>query len=174
MGWKNDETYCCCRMHRLSRLWRGKSVHRNIYLKNQRKIHSNFLIRQLQRRRYAGGKTVSYTHLDVYKRQVLLIINLLVPDEWIWIVYLIQITNISGATGDFYVTVKFLKMPEDILVKDKGVSMTVYAPKQQFFCWNILNKCFLHIRRALQKFLYQHVSMSQNVRMRKYAAAKEK
>ena len=65
---------------------------------------------------------------------VLLIINLLVPDEWIWIVYLIQITNISGATGDFYVTVKFLKMPEDILVKDRGVSMTVYAPKQQFFC----------------------------------------
>ena len=65
---------------------------------------------------------------------VLLIINLLVPDEWIWIVYLIQITNISGAAGDFYVTVKFLKMPEDILVKDRGVSMTVYAPKQQFFC----------------------------------------
>ena len=56
---------------------------------------------------------------------VLLIINLLVPDEWIWIVYLIQITNISGAAGDFYVTVKFLKMPEDILVKDRGVSMTV-------------------------------------------------
>lgn len=65
---------------------------------------------------------------------VLLIINLLVSDEWIWIVYLIQITNISGAAGDFYVTAKFLKMPEDILVKDRGVSMTVYAPKQQFFC----------------------------------------
>lgn len=44
-----------------------------------------------------------------------------------WCVYIVQITNISGAAGDMYVTGKFLKLPRDILVHDSGVSMTVYA-----------------------------------------------
>ena len=44
-----------------------------------------------------------------------------------WCVYIVQITNISGAAGDMYVTGKFLRLPRDILVHDSGVSMTVYA-----------------------------------------------
>ena len=55
------------------------------------------------------------------------IINILVPKEWFWVVYLLQVFNISGAEGDFFVTVKFSKMPEDILVKDCGIGMTVYS-----------------------------------------------
>lgn len=58
---------------------------------------------------------------------VFAIINLLVPREWFWVVYLLQVCNISGAAGDLFVTVKFAKMPKDILVKDSGVAMTVYA-----------------------------------------------
>ncbi len=58
---------------------------------------------------------------------VLLIANLLVPADWIWVVYFIQIGNISGAAGDYFVTLKFLKFPEDILVRDYGTSMTVYS-----------------------------------------------
>ena len=54
-------------------------------------------------------------------------INAFVPEEWFWIVYFIQIINISGAAGDLFVTFKFLKFPEDILVKDHGVGMTVYS-----------------------------------------------
>lgn len=50
----------------------------------------------------------------------------LLPESWFWTVYFIQIGNISGAAGDFYVTYKFMKMPKDILVKDTGCSMTVY------------------------------------------------
>lgn len=50
-----------------------------------------------------------------------------VPPHWFWIVYLIQITNLSGAAGDFYVTWKFSKLPSDILVKDAGTSMKVYS-----------------------------------------------
>jgi hypothetical protein len=61
---------------------------------------------------------------------VLLIINLFVPLGWFWVVYLIQIANISGAAGDFFVTVKFLKMPRDILVQDYGVGMTVYSKEE--------------------------------------------
>ena len=58
---------------------------------------------------------------------VFAIINLIVPHEWFWVVYLLQIINISGAAGDIFVTVKFAKMPKDIMVKDSGVSMTVYS-----------------------------------------------
>lgn len=58
---------------------------------------------------------------------VLLVLNLLVDSSWFWVVYLIQIMNISGAAGDLYVTCKFAKMPEDILVHDSGVAMEVYS-----------------------------------------------
>lgn len=54
-------------------------------------------------------------------------INLMVPQEWFWVVYLLQVTNISGAAGDLFVTAKFARMPKDILVKDSGVGMTVYT-----------------------------------------------
>lgn len=50
-----------------------------------------------------------------------------VPVSWFWVVYWIQITNISGAAGDFYVFCLFSKLPKDILVKDVGTSMTVYS-----------------------------------------------
>ena len=52
-----------------------------------------------------------------------------VPENWFWVFYTIQITNISGAAGDFYVTWRFSKLPADILVNDTGVAMTVFASK---------------------------------------------
>lgn len=58
---------------------------------------------------------------------VLFVINCFVPADWFWIVYIIQMMNISGAAGDLYVTFKFSGFPKDILVKDIGVSMTVYS-----------------------------------------------
>lgn len=58
---------------------------------------------------------------------VIAIINCLVPNEWFWVVYFIQIMNISGAAGDIYVTCRFSKMPSDILVRDHGVGMKVYS-----------------------------------------------
>ncbi len=58
---------------------------------------------------------------------VLLVINLFVPENWFWVVYFIQIVNVSGAVGDFYVTAKFSKMPDDILISDSGVGMKVYS-----------------------------------------------
>ena len=41
-------------------------------------------------------------------------------------VYLIELENLSGAAGDLFVTVKFSRFSKNILVKDNGVSMTVY------------------------------------------------
>ena len=61
---------------------------------------------------------------------VLLAVQFFVPLEWFWIVYWIQIANCSGAAGDLYVTVKFSRLPKDILVKDHGVGMVVYSKEQ--------------------------------------------
>lgn len=58
---------------------------------------------------------------------VLAVVNPFVPVEWFWVVYFIQVCNLSGAAGDFYVTVKFSRMPGDILVQDYGVGMHVYS-----------------------------------------------
>ena len=58
---------------------------------------------------------------------VLLVLNLLVPVQWFWIVYWVQVSNISGAAGDLYVTYRFSRLPQDILVQDYGVGMTVYS-----------------------------------------------
>lgn len=58
---------------------------------------------------------------------VLAVVNLLVPTEWFWVIYFVQIMNLSGAAGDFFVTIKFSQFPDDILVKDHGVGMVVYS-----------------------------------------------
>ncbi len=55
------------------------------------------------------------------------VINLIVPREWFWIVYFLQVINVSGAAGDLFVTAKFMNMPKDILIKDFGVEMKVYS-----------------------------------------------
>lgn len=62
---------------------------------------------------------------------VLAVINAVVPIEWFWVVFAIQVMNLSGAAGDLYVTVRFFGLPKDILVKDTGTVMTVYAPASQ-------------------------------------------
>lgn len=58
---------------------------------------------------------------------VLAVLNTVVPVSWFYVVYLIQVINVSGAAGDLYVTWKMLTMPSDILVHDTGVAMTVYS-----------------------------------------------
>ena len=58
---------------------------------------------------------------------VIALVNGVVNAPWFWVVYLLQIINVSGAVGNLFVTIKFAAMPKDILVKDDGVSMTVYS-----------------------------------------------
>ena len=55
------------------------------------------------------------------------IINCFVSVTWFWVVYILQITNLSGAAGDLYVTFRFLKLPGDILIRDSGTTMKVYS-----------------------------------------------
>ena len=58
---------------------------------------------------------------------VIAVINPFVPTEWFWVVYMLQIMNLSGAAGDLFVTVKFSRFPKDILIRDYGVGMTVFS-----------------------------------------------
>ena len=58
---------------------------------------------------------------------VLLALNLLLPPDWFWPVYAIQLSNLGGAAGDLYVTWRMWKMPDDVLVQDSGVAMNVYG-----------------------------------------------
>jgi len=58
---------------------------------------------------------------------VLAVICAVVPESWFWVAYWVQISNISGAAGDIYVTVKFSKMPKDILITDSGIEMKVFS-----------------------------------------------
>ncbi len=64
---------------------------------------------------------------------VLAVVCCLVPREWFWVFYIIQIINLSGTAGDLFVTVKFSRFPQDILVKDHGVGMTVYSKEFESF-----------------------------------------
>ena len=57
---------------------------------------------------------------------VLAILNAFTNENWFWVVYFIQISNLSGAAGDIYVTYRMMKLSPDILVNDTGVRMKVY------------------------------------------------
>lgn len=51
-----------------------------------------------------------------------------VPAQWFWVFYLVQVTNVSGAAGDLYITWKALRMPAKVLIQDTGTGMSFYAP----------------------------------------------
>ena len=58
---------------------------------------------------------------------VLGILCAVLPEAWFWPCYLIQIINLSGAAGDYYVTLLSIKMPTDTLIKDDGTAMTFFT-----------------------------------------------
>ena len=59
------------------------------------------------------------------------ILSAALDGAWFWVVWILEISNISGAAGDFFVSFKFLSLPADILVRDFGVGMTVYSRKEE-------------------------------------------
>ncbi len=55
-----------------------------------------------------------------------LILNLILRETLFWYIYIVQIANLSGATGDFYVSFILRKKPDDILIYDEGTAMNVF------------------------------------------------
>ncbi len=60
---------------------------------------------------------------------VLNLFCVLVPYSWYWIFYLLQILNIAGAAGDYFIAYRLLTFDDSILVCDAGTHVIVYAPK---------------------------------------------
>ena len=50
------------------------------------------------------------------------------PEEWFWLLWAVQISNVSGSAGDFYCVIRLLRMPHGTLIRDTGTRMTVYRP----------------------------------------------
>ncbi len=57
---------------------------------------------------------------------VLVGVNFIVPYDWIWVVYFLQIINISSSCGDLYVAFNFVRFNKDVLIQDAGTNMVVY------------------------------------------------
>ena len=47
--------------------------------------------------------------------------------HWFWVIYGVQLLNVSGAAGDVYVTWRLMGMPASVLVRDTGTAMLVYG-----------------------------------------------
>ena len=61
---------------------------------------------------------------------VLAILCALAQGPWFLVAYFIQIMNLTGAAGDFYVVCLCLRAPAGLLVNDDGVSMRFYLKKE--------------------------------------------
>ncbi|MBQ1467531.1 MAG: DUF3267 domain-containing protein [Solobacterium sp.] len=84
---------------------------------------------------FAGSKEdyfdkISYRYISLAPLVVwgiiLGVLCVIVPRTWFWVVWFLQVGNISGAAGDVYVTAKLWNYPGTILVRDTGVDMTIY------------------------------------------------
>ncbi len=54
--------------------------------------------------------------------------QLVVPWDWFWVFYLIQVSNIASAAWDLYFAWIVLRRPRTLLVQAVGVSITLYLP----------------------------------------------
>ena len=51
----------------------------------------------------------------------------LVPQDWFWPMWVLLVMHASGCIGDIWVTLRLLREPEEIYVRDTGVEMTVFS-----------------------------------------------
>ena len=47
--------------------------------------------------------------------------------RWFWYLYMVQIFNVMGASGDFYVTFLTMRAPRETVISDNGVEMEFYC-----------------------------------------------
>lgn len=59
---------------------------------------------------------------------VLSVLAFVLPAVCFWPVWVVQVTNVSGAAGDLYVFFHLINRPRTILVQDDGAAMTVWRP----------------------------------------------
>lgn len=63
---------------------------------------------------------------------VLLVLYFVLPDDWFWLIHLVQIANFAGSAGDYYSAAVILKMKKKtILVQDLGDGMKLFVPERE-------------------------------------------
>lgn len=62
---------------------------------------------------------------------VLGIVNAIVSYDWFWVIFALQIANISSSSGDLYIAFKFTALKKADIVKDTGTVMTVYSKNEK-------------------------------------------
>lgn len=60
---------------------------------------------------------------------VLFALERLLPAQWFWLFYVIQISNVSGSAGDVYCVLHLSRLSREILIQDTGTRMRILAPK---------------------------------------------
>lgn len=115
-----------------------------VYIFGHELVHGIFIwVFSKKRAQYGFAGHYAYAGSDAYftRKQYLviafapvvlwgvlfLLLLLFLPRNWFWVVYILQIFNVSGAAGDFYVAYHALRMPADLLVQDSGASMRMYS-----------------------------------------------
>ena len=58
---------------------------------------------------------------------ILMVLNFALPLSWFWFVYILQIVNLSGAAGDFYIMRLLSRMPDSLLIRDRGDRIEIYV-----------------------------------------------
>lgn len=53
------------------------------------------------------------------------------PEGWFWILYSVQIANVSGSVGDVYCVLHLHRLPKNIVVQDTGTRMRILAPRPE-------------------------------------------
>ncbi len=107
-------------------------------------VHGVFIRRYSHRKpKYGFTGMYAYAGSDAYfdKRQylriafapvvllgiVLAALNAIFYEKLFWFFFLLQVFNLSGAAGDFYVSACLRRYPPDTLVFDDGTSMEYYT-----------------------------------------------
>ena len=58
---------------------------------------------------------------------ILTVLCVVAAPQWQWPIYIIQVLNLSSAAGDIFIFSILSRMPKNVLIRDNGVKINVYA-----------------------------------------------
>ena len=62
---------------------------------------------------------------------ILLALYFVLPDNWFWLIHIVQIANIAGSAGDFYCVFHLLRKKQNVLIQDLGDGVKIFAPEHE-------------------------------------------
>lgn len=58
------------------------------------------------------------------------LLTVFLEGEWFWLAVGLQLANLGGAVGDYYMTYRALRRPKTALFYDRGFAVTIYTEKR--------------------------------------------